>query len=101
MACCAGNYHGHFVVVVDEDIDPANLGEVICAVSTRCDPKSVLTIVDACWSTPLDPAVLPVKKDAADFINSRAIINDCRPYSWIDWFPLVNVLTPEIRQRVS
>lgn len=101
LGCRAGNYHGRFVIVVDDDIDPANLGEVIWAISTRCDPKSAITIIDNCWSTPLDPAMPPEKKDAADFTNSRAIINACRPYAWKDRFPPVNALSPELRRKVS
>jgi len=101
LGCRAGNYHGRFIVVVDEDIDSTDLGEVIWAVSARCDPKTAITVIDGCWSTPLDPAMPPEKKDAADFTNSRAIINACRPYAWKDQFPPVNVLSPELRRRVA
>ena len=101
LGCRAGNYHGRFIVVVDEDIDSTDLGEVIWAVSARCDPKTAITVIDGCWSTPLDPAMPPEKKDAADFTNSRAIINACRPYAWKDQFPPVNVLSPELRSRVA
>ncbi len=97
----AGNYHGRFIVVVDEDIDPADLGEVIWAISTRCDPKSAITFVDGCWSTPLDPAMHPDKKEAADFTSSRAILNACRPYAWKDRFPAVNALSPELHKKIS
>ena len=86
---------------MDEDIDPTDLGEVIWAMSTRCDPKTAMTVVDGCWSTPLDPAMPPSKKEAGEFINSRAIINACRPYSWIDRFPPVNTLSRELRDRIS
>jgi 3-polyprenyl-4-hydroxybenzoate decarboxylase len=86
---------------VDEDIDPADLGEVIWAISTRCDPKTALTVIDNCWSTPLDPAMTPEKRDAGDLTNSRAIINACRPYAWKDRFPPVNMLSPELRRKIS
>ncbi len=36
--CHSGNYAGRWVVVVDGDIDPTNLDDVIWAMSTRCDP---------------------------------------------------------------
>lgn len=100
LGCRAGNYHGRFVVVVDEDIDPTDLGEIIWAISTRCDPKTAISIIDNCWSTPLDPAMHPDKKEAGDFTNSRAIINACRPYAWIDRFPPVNALSPGLREKV-
>lgn len=97
----AGAYHGRFVVVVDDDIDPADLNEVIWAISTRCDPKTAMTIIDGCWSTPLDPAMHPEKKDVGDFTNSRVIINACRPYAWKDRFPPVNVISPELRDKLT
>lgn len=100
LGCRAGNYHGRFIVVVDEDIDATDLGEVVWAMSTRCDPRTAITVVDGCWSTPLDPAMTPEKKEAADFTNSRAIINACRPYAWKDRFPPVNVLSPELKKQV-
>ena len=34
-----------FVVVVDEDIDPTNLFEVLWAMCTRCDPTEDIDIV--------------------------------------------------------
>ena len=32
-------YHGRFVMVVDDDIDPFNLHDVMWALATRCDPE--------------------------------------------------------------
>ncbi|HEV8341974.1 MAG TPA: UbiD family decarboxylase [Candidatus Binatia bacterium] len=101
LGCRAGNYHGRFVVVVDEDIDPSNLGDVIWAISTRCDPKSDMTIVDGCWSTLLDPVIPPDRKEARDLVSSRAILNACRPYAWKDQFPPVNALRPELRKKIE
>ncbi len=97
----SGAYHGRFAIVVDDDIDPADLGEVVWAISTRCDPKTAMTVLDNCWSTPLDPGMHPDKKDAANFTNSRVIINACRPYHWKDRFPPVNVISPELKNALS
>jgi UbiD family decarboxylase len=95
-----GNYHGRFVIVVDEDIDPSNIQEVVWALATRCDPKTAMTIVDGCWSTPLDPAMHPDQRDQKNFVSSRAIVNACRPYAWKDRFPPVNSLSSELRRKV-
>jgi len=97
----AGNYHGRFVIVVDDDIDPSDMKEVIWAVSTRCDPKTAISIIDGCWSTPLDPAMHPDQRDAGNFINSRAILNACRPYAWRDRFPPVNALSAELKKKIE
>ena len=101
LGCRAGNYHGRFIVVVDEDIDPADMGEVVWAVSTRCDPKSAITIVDGCWSTLLDPVIPPDRREAGELVSSRAILNACRPYAWKDRFPPVSALSPEMRKKVE
>ena len=37
-SCQSGSYLGRFVVVVDEDVDPSNLFDVMWAMCTRCDP---------------------------------------------------------------
>jgi len=101
LGCRAGNYHGRFIVVVDEDIDPADMGEVIWAISTRCDPKTAMTVIDGCWSTSLDPTLTPEKREAGDLVSSRAILNACRPYAWKDRFPPVSALSPELRKKIE
>ena len=87
----AGNYLGRYVVVVDEDIDPTNLEEVMWAMCTRSDPVRSIDIIQRAWSGPLDPAIHPDEKGH----NSRAIIDACRPFEWRDKFPMVSNLTPE------
>ena len=37
--CHAGAYANRFVVVVDDDIDPADMDKVIWAMCTRFDPR--------------------------------------------------------------
>ena len=95
-----GNYHGRFVIVVDDDIDPSNIQEVVWALATRCDPRTAMSVIDGCWSTPLDPAMHPDQRDAGNFVSSRAILNACRPYAWRDRFPPVNVLSPELKEKL-
>jgi len=78
-----GAYLGRFVIVVDEDINPADLSEVLWATTTRCDPEKDIEIVRRCWSGPLDP-IIPMSEKG---FNSRAIIDACRPYEWKENFP--------------
>ncbi|MBM4297296.1 MAG: UbiD family decarboxylase [Deltaproteobacteria bacterium] len=82
----AGNHLGRYVVVVDDDIDPSNLDEVIWAIGTRSNPERDFEIIRNTYSSPLDP-IYP--KAAKVFFGSRAIIDACRPYDWIDEFPKV------------
>ncbi len=88
--CHVGAYCGRYVIVVDDDIDPSDLEEVMWAVVTRSDPATSIDIIHKTWSTPLDPRISPDAREAGDFTNSRAIIDACRPFHWRDKFPLVN-----------
>ena len=68
LSCAAANRNGRYVVVVDEDIDPTNVKEVLWAMMTRVDPPTNIDIVDGCWSTPLDPRMPPEKRETTKII---------------------------------
>jgi UbiD family decarboxylase len=97
----AAAYMNRYVVVVDHDIDPSNLEEVVWAMSTRTDPATDIEIMKRCWASRLDP-MLP--EDAPTF-NSRAVIDACRPFERLKTFPKVAESDPgylrEVRERWS
>jgi 4-hydroxy-3-polyprenylbenzoate decarboxylase len=93
--CRSVAYAGKYVVVVDDDIDVADLDQLMWAVCTRSDPATAIDIIKNAWSTPLDPSIGPEKRERNDFTNSRAIINACRPFHWRDQYPEVNMPKPE------
>jgi UbiD family decarboxylase len=97
--CHVGAYCGRYVVVVDDDIDPSNLEELMWAVVSRSDPATSIDIIHKTWSTPLDPRITPDQREAGDFTNSRAIIDACRPFHWRDKFPLVNKPSPDLARE--
>jgi len=99
LACAAANRNGRYVVVVDEDIDPTNMKEVLWAMMTRVDPPTNIDIIDGCWSTPLDPRMPPEKRDNKDHTNGRAIFYAVRPYHWKDKFPKVSRSSRELREK--
>lgn len=76
-------YGGRLVVVVDNDVDPTNLDDVMWALMTRCDPARDVQIINKAWSGPLDTAVDPDERP----FNSRMVIDATRPYEWRDKFP--------------
>jgi len=86
-------YIGRFVVVVDEDIDPSNLSEVIWAMGSRCDPAQDIEIMRKCWGSRLDPLT---SSDA--YYNSRAVLDACIPYERIKDFPPVAQSSPKLRK---
>lgn len=92
----AAAYMNRFVVVVDDDIDPSNLDQVIWAMSTRTDPAQDIDILRRSWGSRLDP-MLPT---GATPYNSRAVIDACRPYERLDTFPRVAESDPEFLKTI-
>jgi UbiD family decarboxylase len=95
-SCQSGSYLGRLVVVVDEDIDPTDLFEVMWAVCTRCDPAEDIEFIRRAWSGPLDPML-----DKASATNSRAVIDACRPFERLKDFPEVARASPELRGKIA
>ena len=93
--CRAGNYAGRWVIVVDDDIDPSNLFDVIWVMSTRCDPPEDIDFIRGAWSTPLDPML-----EGPPYENNRAVVNACRPWSRMDKFPTVAEAAPDLKRQV-
>jgi 4-hydroxy-3-polyprenylbenzoate decarboxylase len=94
--CRGSAYLGRYVIVVDDDIDVADLNDVMWAVCTRSDPESSIEIIRRCWSGPLDPIIPKNRKG----FNSRAIIDACRPYEWRDEFPDVVEVEENMKKKV-
>jgi UbiD family decarboxylase len=88
-------YIGRFIVVVDDDIDPSNLNDVIWAMGSRCDPAEDIEITRKCWGSRLDPLTSSDK-----YYNSRTIIDACIPYERINTFPKVAETSPGLRKKI-
>ena len=105
----AGAYGGKFVVVVDDDVDVTNLHDVIWAMSTRCDPGACIDLVRGVWTSPADPAIPPHRRNMGQgqttmrhgYTMDRMLIDACRPYSWLDEFPVVNAFPQEDKDKVA
>ncbi|HEY7246073.1 MAG TPA: UbiD family decarboxylase [Xanthobacteraceae bacterium] len=99
--CHAGAYANRVVVVVDDDIDPADMDQVVWAMCTRMEPREDIEILRGCWSTVLDP----IAYASNDPRNARIVIDACRPWSRRDTFPVVarssKELDAEIRAKWS
>jgi 4-hydroxy-3-polyprenylbenzoate decarboxylase len=94
--CQSGSYLGRFVTVVDDDIDPTNLFDVLWAMCTRCDPAQDIEFIRRAWSGPLDPIL-----DRESSTNSRAVIDACRPFERLKDFPPVARASPELLRSVA
>jgi 3-polyprenyl-4-hydroxybenzoate decarboxylase len=85
--CGVGAYMSRYTVVVDEDIDPSNLQEVMWAVATRTDPEVDIDIIKRGMGSKNDPMFVAYRYNAP--FNSKAIIDACRPYDHLHEFPAV------------
>ncbi len=94
--CQSGAYLGRFVVVVDDDVDPTDMFDVMWAVCTRCDPAEDIDLIRKAWSGPLDPRI-----PRGTSYNSRAIIDACRPFERLKDFPIVAQSSPELRRKIE
>src|SRR6266702_4596091 len=81
--CHAGAYANRVVVVVDDDIDPADMDQVVWAMCTRMDPREGIETLRGCWSTVLDPMAYSTE----DPRNARVVIDACLPWNRRDTFP--------------
>lgn len=72
----AGAYMGRYLVAVDGDIDPTSIDDVLWAMGTRSDPARDTDLIKGAWGGPLDPAL---GSEGAG-LNSRLLIDACRPY---------------------
>lgn len=91
-------YWGRYVIVLDDDIDPTNIHDVLWALATRSDPEKSIDIIRRARGAPLDPMV---RKPATSHFTSRAIIEACKPYEWISEFPKVIDHDRELADRVK
>ncbi len=93
LVAAAHSYMARVVVVVDEDVDPSNLHDVMWAVATRCEPSEQIDIVRNAWSSALDPRIPADAKARGITSHSKVIIEACRPFPWIDKFPPTSALS--------
>ncbi len=94
------NYNQKFIIVVDDDIDPSDINEVLFAVGMRSSPES-WDIIRDCWCGTLDPLLSPQKRERGEFTHSAAIILACKPYHWIKDFPPRVKSNPELEEQVQ
>ena len=94
--CQAAAYMNRYVIVVDDDIDPTNLEDVMWAVCTRSDPAEDIEIMRKTWGSKADPML----RDHRRPYNTRAIIDACRPYEWIKEFPQVAQASPALLRSI-
>ena len=87
--CNAAAYGNTYAIVVDANIDPTNLQEVIWQVFMRTEPKRAIQILEHCWASHLtiqDPEYVQrgdyaTRMEKATYV-SKAMIDACVPLEW-------------------
>lgn len=85
------------IVVVDDDVNPADLNDVVFAITTRCRPDLDVDIIRGIPGTFLDPRIPPEQRQRADSTTATMVINACRPYTMRNTYPRVNIISKELR----
>ncbi|MBI2371440.1 MAG: UbiD family decarboxylase [Deltaproteobacteria bacterium] len=98
--CHQGAYANRFVIVVDEDIDPSNLDEVVWALSTRVEPERDMDLIRRSWTSPVDPMHQPPPPESRKVFTARVVIDACRPWERRDDFPPTARPSPEMRRQI-
>ncbi len=89
------SYGGKWVIVVDDDIDPSNMSEVLWAMGTRCDPAEGIEITRKNWSSKIDPVNL-----TEAYYNSRAMVDTTIPFENKARAAKVAQTSPELKRKM-
>ena len=95
--CMGGAYFTKYIVVVDDDVDPTSLSDVVWAMVTRSRPAQSIDIMRETWSTYLDPSQNPPEIRPW---GSKCIINACKEFKYIKVFSPRNLLKKETYEQV-
>ena len=96
--CVGGAYFSKYIVVVDHDVDPTQLSEVVWAMVTRSRPSQSIDILRETWSTYLDPSLNPPEIRPW---GSKCLINACMEFRYIKEFSPRTKLSKPVYQRVG
>ena len=93
-----GAYYSKMTWIVDEDIDPSDLHQVIWAAATRCKVSDDIDILRNTWSTYLDPSKNPPETRP---FGSKAIIYACKDFKNYKVFSLRTCLTKPMYDNIA
>ena len=93
LIAAAQSYMARVIVIVDEDVDPSNLADVMWAVTTRAEPSEQVDIIRGAWSSALDPRISPEARAVGQTSHSKMIIDACIPFGMKDAYPKTSAIT--------
>jgi UbiD family decarboxylase len=89
---------GKYVIVVDHDIDPSDIHQVLWAMATRSRPAYSIEFLRETWNTYTDPSINP--RELRPF-GSKCLINACMDYRFINSFAKRERLSKVSYDRVA
>jgi UbiD family decarboxylase len=93
----AGAYYAKWIIVVDDDIDPTDIHQVMWAMSTRADPATDIDVLRETWSSYLDPTKNPPEERPW---GSKALINACKDHKHLKQFSKRSRLRREVYEKL-
>jgi UbiD family decarboxylase len=96
--CPAGAYYSKWIIAVDHDVDPADMNQVMWAMSTRCHPSEDIDILRKTWSTGLDPSRFDPELRP---YGSKALIDACIPHIHLKDYPVRTLIRRSAHDRVA
>jgi UbiD family decarboxylase len=101
LIAAANSYMGRLVVVVDDDVDPSDINDVMWAITTRCEPSEQVDILRNAWSSALDPRIPAGAKERGVTSHSKLIIEAVKPFAWKDRFPTTSALSHQEARAIA
>jgi 4-hydroxy-3-polyprenylbenzoate decarboxylase len=95
--CPGGAYNSKWIVVVDEDVDPTDLEQVVWAMCTRCHPPDDIDILRNTWATYLDPTRNPPEDRP---YGAKTLINACKEHKYLKSFSKRTALRRSMYEQV-
>jgi 3-polyprenyl-4-hydroxybenzoate decarboxylase len=98
-------HQSRYAIVVEEDIDPSDIEQVIWAMTTRGQPHEAVQVLHHCRSNGADTTIplqekVKYKVAPKPLHNSRIVIDACWSLEWQkDWYPLAS-LSPELGEEL-
>jgi UbiD family decarboxylase len=94
---------GAYTIVVEEDIDPSDIEQVLWAMATRSRLDKQIHIINGCHTNNVNPTFSPAEKMDGEKLRmitqARVVIDACRDISWKeDWYPMAKMKT-DMRQN--
>jgi UbiD family decarboxylase len=101
LIAAAQSYMARVIVVVDEDVDPSDLADVMWAITTRCEPSEQVDIVRGAWSSALDPRIPPDARASGQTSHSKMIIDACIPFAMKATYPTTSAISMDEAKAIE